>query len=104
LFPESAGPVSPEQYPALEVFAPSSEHGGAGNFVGRIVETTVPCAECATENSVTVYRGPQYGLALAEPLSPGEVGQVDLEIRWCSRHGVAGMRLVRQDGSEYTGL
>ncbi|WP_329073482.1 hypothetical protein [Amycolatopsis sp. NBC_01480] len=100
----AAEPVTAEQYPDLATFELTSERGGHGHFLGRVVDQDVRCGKCRTSGSATVYRGPQYGLAFDEPVTPFEVAPVELELTWCTGCGRTGMTLRNQDGSEHTGL
>lgn len=97
-------PVTPQQYPELETFELASVAGERGRFLGRITAQERPCAVCRTADTVTVYRGPQHGLAFDVPVNPFDTAPVDLELAWCSQHGVAGVRLLNQDDTEHTGL
>lgn len=63
------------------------------------MSTGQPCSECRTDDTVSVYSGPQHGLALDTEDNP-----VDLEVTWCTRHGLIGNRLVNTDGSTYEGI
>ncbi len=100
----AAEPVTAEQYPELDEFELTSESGERGGFVGRVVDAGRPCSPCGTADTVTVYRGPQHGLAFDVPENPFETSPVDLELTWCAGHGLVGMRLLNQDGTEHTGL
>lgn len=91
--------VTREQYPDLPEHELTSDHGGGGRFLGRIAEQGRPCEPCGTSDTVILYRGPQYGLALDTPESP-----VEQELAWCSVHGHIGFRLINSDGTEHLGL
>ena len=97
-------PVTAQQYPHLDSFVLTSKRGSRGNFLGRIVAQALPCSSCSTSDTVTVYLGPQHGLAFDEPVTPFDVAPVNLELTWCTNHGMAGMRLLSQDGTEHNGL
>jgi hypothetical protein len=99
----AAEPVAPEQYPDLETFELTSERGGSGRFVGRVVDEAVTCSRC-TETVAAVYRGPQHGLAFDMPDTPFSVAPVELQLTWCPRCGPSDMELCNQDGSTHTGL
>lgn len=96
--------MSPEHYVECTDLELLSECGRRARFVGRRVAQDRPCRTCGTDATVSVYQGPQHGLAFDEPVNPFEVAPVELQLAWCSRHGDAGFQLVRQDGSAYDGL
>lgn len=91
------GLVTPDQYPDLESFTLRSARGERIGFVGRIIDADAgkACTMCDTEGTVSAYRGPQHGLAIDT--------SVEIEITWCSEHGLIRSRLLNQDGSEHSG-
>ncbi|WP_018351998.1 hypothetical protein [Longispora albida] len=96
-------PVHPDRYPDLEVFDLSAETGASGRFVGTLLAAGLTCAACGTA-TVTAYTGPQHGLAFDVPETLHTTTPVLLELQWCTRHGMAGMRLVDPDGAAHHGL
>lgn len=87
--------VQADRYPHLTEHTLVAETGTQTRFLGQPVASDRRCSSCATD-TVTIYRGPQYGLALD--------GEVEIELAWCRHHGQADMRLVCPDGTEYVGL
>jgi hypothetical protein len=99
----AAEPVTADQHPELTEFELTSEHGGAGRFVGRLAAEHVTCVGCGRTDATT-YQGPQHGLAFDVPETPFTVAPVELALTWCPACGPTAMRLVNQDGTEHDGL
>jgi hypothetical protein len=100
----AAEPVTADQYPDLVTYALTCKAGENGAFLGHMTTEGLPCPSRECDGTVSVYRGPQHGLAFDVPENPFETAPVDLELSWCNHHGPARMRLLNQDGSEHTGL
>jgi hypothetical protein len=48
---------------------------------------------------VTLYQGPQAG-PTGDASQPARDAAAEVEITWCSRHGLVTMHLVNNDGTE----
>ncbi|ANY10525.1 hypothetical protein [Pseudonocardia sp. HH130630-07] len=99
----AAEPVTPQTHPEHHVIELVSDHGPAARFIGRVIAEHEQCTRCEAD-TVTVYQGPQHGLAFDEPATPFETAPVELKLRWCRRHGHAGFDLISSDGHIYQGI
>jgi hypothetical protein len=95
----AAQPVTAEEYPELTTFDLNAKGSTVSKFLGRVIESGLPCVGCEVPDTVSVYRGPQNGLAMDKPEAP-----VEIELTWCTQHGQVTLRLVNADGSEYRGV